>query len=267
MNCGVRKIVNYFFLACLCVCLAVENDTTTEDPNASGLGKSRKKRRGCKCVQRYMAEVDTLIDLKLKEFKDVYLLPTLNDKKESEAQRMRDALLRLSGDVAETKNALRIMTTNMASMLEDMNSTQKDQAKLSRQLNRITGAVANLTKYVDTMEQRLAKRSIDNSANEITDLETSTQPRPMPRQCQEVFDQGGMRFMGDYYIMIKPAGVSHAFKVLCKMVNNSGWTVIQKRQDGSVDFFRGWEEYRRGFGSLEGEFWLGNDNIHFLTAQ
>ncbi|KAK0060507.1 BpsFReDn9, partial [Biomphalaria pfeifferi] len=85
--------------------------------------------------------------------------------------------------------------------------------------------------------------------------------------CQDVFEQGAMRFRGDYYIMIKPAGATHAFKALCKMVNNSGWTVIQKRQDGSVDFFRTWDEYRHGFGSLEGEFWLGNDNIHYLTSQ
>lgn len=179
MHFGVRKILEVIFVISLCVGVSVENDPTPEDKNA-GNDKLKKKRRGCKCVQRYMEDVDKLIDTKLKEFKDVFLLPTLNDKKDSEAQRMRDALLRLSGDVAETKNALRIMTTNMESMLEDLNSTQKDYAKLSRQLNRMSGTVANLTKYVDTMEQRLGDRPQDITANDIMDPEASGEPKQMP---------------------------------------------------------------------------------------
>ena len=55
--------------------------------------------------------------------------------------------------------------------------------------------------------------------------------------------------------------------VPCDMITDGGgWTVIQRRVDNSTDFYLEWASYKQGFGSLTGNLWLGNDNIHRLTA-
>ena len=47
--------------------------------------------------------------------------------------------------------------------------------------------------------------------------------------------------------------------------DGGGWTVFHNRFDEFVGFYRGWDEYKNGFGDLNGEFWLGNEKIHQLT--
>ena len=62
---------------------------------------------------------------------------------------------------------------------------------------------------------------------------------------------------------------SHSrFRARCDMeADGGGWLVIQKRINGSVDFYRNWTDYVYGFGDLEGEFWYGLENIHCLTTR
>ncbi|RUS72882.1 hypothetical protein EGW08_019356, partial [Elysia chlorotica] len=55
--------------------------------------------------------------------------------------------------------------------------------------------------------------------------------------------------------------------LLCDTVTDGGgWIVIQRRSTGDVDFYRNWASYKAGFGTLDNDFWLGNDNIHTITS-
>ena len=55
----------------------------------------------------------------------------------------------------------------------------------------------------------------------------------------------------------------------CDMeTDGGGWIVIQRRiTNGTVNFYRNWEDYVNGFGDLDGEFWIGLNNIYQLTNQ
>ncbi|XP_037588906.1 ficolin-2 isoform X4 [Cebus imitator] len=89
-------------------------------------------------------------------------------------------------------------------------------------------------------------------------------PFPGPRTCKDLRDRG--HFLSGWHTVYLPD--CRPLTVLCDMdTDGGGWTVFQRRVDGSVDFYRDWAAYKQGFGSQLGEFWLGNDNIHALTAR
>lgn len=86
--------------------------------------------------------------------------------------------------------------------------------------------------------------------------------KQLPQFCADV---GALR-SGVQRIHPQP-GFKDSFEVYCDQTYlEGGWTVIQNRFDGSVNFYRGWNEYEHGFGNLrDGEFWLGLSKIHELT--
>ena len=46
---------------------------------------------------------------------------------------------------------------------------------------------------------------------------------------------------------------SDAFVVYCQAEAGHNWTVIQRRVDDSVNFYRNWADYRAGFGEIGGD--------------
>lgn len=47
----------------------------------------------------------------------------------------------------------------------------------------------------------------------------------------------------------------------------NAWLVIQRRLDGGLSFGRSWKDYEQGFGSVDGEYWLGLRHIHDVTSR
>ncbi|XP_059407414.1 microfibril-associated glycoprotein 4-like [Carassius carassius] len=91
----------------------------------------------------------------------------------------------------------------------------------------------------------------------------------MQFDCSDIYNSG-QTVSGIYTIY--PAGDIPVW-VYCEMISggkdedNGGWTVIQRRMDGSVNFYRPWNQYKRGFGNVEREYWLGLENMYQLTRK
>ncbi|XP_076063821.1 microfibril-associated glycoprotein 4-like [Oratosquilla oratoria] len=89
-----------------------------------------------------------------------------------------------------------------------------------------------------------------------------------PRHCIDLKENGDSG-RGVRRIYPFPCCPNWVLQVFCDQeTDDGGWTVVQRRDDFPPyeDFYRTWIEYERGFGDLEGEHWLGLENIHHLTS-
>lgn len=89
----------------------------------------------------------------------------------------------------------------------------------------------------------------------------------MEEQMFEYCDQLPEHKISGVYMIMPDGDFREPMRVYCNQsYADGGWTVVQRRFNGTVNFYREYQEYVRGFGKLDGgEFWLGLERIHRLT--
>lgn len=89
--------------------------------------------------------------------------------------------------------------------------------------------------------------------------------KPGERSCAELTIHS---MKSGIYKLILPSFSSDPIRVACDVdTQGGGWLIILRRMDGSVNFNRDWSMYKRGFGDLDGEFFVGLDKLHALTGE
>ncbi|KAL2781003.1 fibrinogen beta chain isoform 8 preproprotein [Daubentonia madagascariensis] len=223
---------------------------------------------------------------------------------------LQDALVKQERSI---RNSVDELNNNMDSVSQTSSSTfqhmfllkdmwQKRQKQMKDNENVINEYSSELEKhrlYIDETVNsniptnfRVLRSILENLRSKIQKLETDVSaqleycrtpctvscnvPVVSGKECEDIIRKGGET--SEMYL-IQPDSSVKPYRVYCDMnTDNGGWTVIQNRQDGSVDFGRKWDPYKQGFGNiatntdgkkycgLPGEYWLGNDKISQLTS-
>ncbi|GAB1597316.1 protein scabrous-like [Argonauta hians] len=149
--------------------------------------------------------------------------------------------------------------------LQGIVTSQKEQTKrLEYRVYQLHYWNRNQSEIINTLKEQ--SQAVYNNIPVIEHVEEELMNfrLHLPADCSNIRET-------NYYFssvqVIYPRGSSGSVQVMCEADEDGLWTVIQKRFNGSVDFNRSWEEYKHGFGSTEGEYWLGNEYIHLLTSK
>merc|ERR1712179_625653 len=124
------------------------------------------------------------------------------------------------------------------------------QQDVSAGVATLIGMVQNLQVQVNTLQ---------NAMSGASGACGSALPRAKPVDCKDILD-GGQNTSGIYDVYPVQFQNTGGIKVYCDMDDEEGgWTIIQKRFDGSENFFRSWKDYEAGFGNKTGEHYIGNE--------
>ncbi|XP_038647971.1 fibrinogen gamma chain [Scyliorhinus canicula] len=186
------------------------------------------------------------------------------------------------GDTTVATNKKMVDVKHTEGYLNDQQSDQPIQT-----INEMQREVLGFERSTDSREVEINELELilNHNKKEISDLKEMRQQlqglcrKPCQdtvhineitgQDCQSIADNGATK-SGLYYV--KPLGARRQFLVYCEIESNGrGWTLLQRRLDGSVDFNRNWIPYKEGFGYLSPgdttEFWLGNEKMHLLTTR
>lgn len=85
-----------------------------------------------------------------------------------------------------------------------------------------------------------------------------------PPDCKGVMESG--ESTSGLYVIDPFGGRQRLVTAYCDMdTDNGGWTAIQRRLSGTMNFNKNWTEFKNGFGVPPNAYWIGNDVIHYLT--
>lgn len=104
--------------------------------------------------------------------------------------------------------------------------------------------------------------ALRNALNSLSDMVTSS----LPEDCSAAKARGAWSTTA----LVRPPGLPPRMVRCDQYEDNGGWTVILARRPTTqerINFNTTWQQYKDGFGDIEGEFWIGNEVLHALTKE
>uniref|UniRef100_A0A3Q1HCL5 Fibrinogen C-terminal domain-containing protein n=1 Tax=Anabas testudineus TaxID=64144 RepID=A0A3Q1HCL5_ANATE len=165
--------------------------------------------------------------------------------------------------------SLKIQVANLTSLLEELSRKQQtDMMNVVRQ-------IMDLDKQNRLQEDRVTEAEMRYSEihNRVEIMQLQSLQSAPQTSSDAIYDCASLytknyKISGEYKLPKDEFLGAPELNVFCDMeTNGGGWTVIQRRKIGLTSFNRDWKHYKNGFGSIRGDFWLGNDHIFRLTRQ
>lgn len=210
-------------------------------------------------------------------------------------------LARINRPCRQTNNMLKTLTNKLQTVQENINrldfamhkNTANEQSSFTEQsclnLQSCLNVESLLFKFVEDVKSEIYKnfntfndvikdhfttqqvyiedalkyvgnaKSVDDFNEELSVISTNKS------SCEELDNS---HKSGVYKFLTKNTTTGENYFIrYCEFRGDVKWTVIQRRGvRTNQNFHMNWQQYKEGFGNLNGDFWFGNEFIHLLTS-
>uniref|UniRef100_A0A1I8NTD0 Fibrinogen C-terminal domain-containing protein n=1 Tax=Stomoxys calcitrans TaxID=35570 RepID=A0A1I8NTD0_STOCA len=144
-------------------------------------------------------------------------------------------------------------TGKLGQSISDLQKRQQDQEQRTKDF--LESMNADVKKYMDDNFAELQK----------TQAEQESKLLDIAQKLDDYHMESNQRFDDLTY---RQNNQEDLILAINNQTQSQSWTTILQRLDGSVDFYRDWDQYKVGFGNPpNGEFFIGLDKLHELTSE
>ncbi|XP_065356011.1 angiopoietin-related protein 2-like [Calliphora vicina] len=215
-------------------------------------------------------------------------LDVLTDNFKAKQQNVESKMEKLESQQKILVQEISDMKGNYSNLLDELNTVTLSEKRLKEKYNDLEENYLELIKNKETESKSNndLKLRMDNITTQLSsfiaseaydkkplfDVRVDQIPEFKKEHCQPDSEPIDCKSAtkctqkSGFYKIYLPGNKAKQIMVFCDMeIAGGNWMHILRRIDGSENFTRRWSDYVNGFGNVEGEYWIGLENLNALT--
>lgn len=177
--------------------------------------------------------------------------------KNEEIVRKNEELQTLNNLISDKNTTVQQLETQLKENSIQLKENSEEIQGLQLNVTKSTASIAEMIQDITNLKNQIIADNdrIEKLKSVITSYEAACEVE----SCEKFTTSNEVH-------LITVKGMGERIRVRCdSKLAGPGWTVIQRRLNGTVDFYQKWEEYKNGFGNLDSEFFIGLEKLYHIT--